>query len=351
MTALAAWWTWLAVASLHAAVAIPIVAVLDRCGGARRWPLLQTTLWTFVMVRLLTPPMLAVFVPAPVVERLPDASPFAIAPPELAPLAVAAFTMWLAGALTSAAWLVSRYRRVRAFCAAGSPAPESVAAIARAAAARLGLATPPTIVVHDRIAVPATIGMRTPIVVLPRALLCDRDVSRADLEHVLLHELAHVRRRDACRAVAAAFVQVLYWFHPLVWIARARLAALREIACDRDVARIVGSRDEYRRTLIRLARSMVEQPPPLVAGARLFARRSELLVRLDVLAAPPRPSSRAARACAVLFCAAAVPALAALDAAASTRAAADADAPLAGCLRLRYAVYAALAQEAAGREQ
>jgi beta-lactamase regulating signal transducer with metallopeptidase domain len=353
MTMLAAWWTWLAVASLHAALAIPIVAMLDRCGGARRWPLLQATLWTMVMVRLLTPPALAVFVPAAFLDRLPDASRLAIAQPAVAPIVLAAFAMWLTGVVASGSWLVWRYRRLRAFCADGREAPESVTAIARAAAARLGLAVPPPVVIHDRVAVPATIGIRAPMVVLPRALVDERDAARADLEHVLLHELAHVRRRDACRAIAATVVQVLYWFHPLVWIARARLAALREMACDREVARLLGSPDDYRRTLIRLARSMAEPPVPLVAGARLFARRSELLVRLDVLASPPRSSGRLARAVAVLLCAAMIPALAVIDAAAATRtlAADAANADLAGCLRLRYAVYAALAQEAAGKEQ
>jgi beta-lactamase regulating signal transducer with metallopeptidase domain len=238
---------------------------------------------------------------------------------------------------------------MRAFCARGAEAPADLAQLAREAASRIGLTRVPAIFVHDAIAVPATIGVRDPIVVLPRPLA---DASRRDIEHVLLHELAHIRRRDALRAIGAAAVQVLYWFHPLVWLVRARLAALRELACDRDVARVVASRDEYRRTLIRLSRSLVDEPAALVAGARLFARRSDLLVRLERLAAPARPPSRLGRACVVLMCIAAMPTLVIDDAAAARVIGADGDAAQsAGCLKLRYAVYAALAQEAAEKGQ
>jgi beta-lactamase regulating signal transducer with metallopeptidase domain len=345
---LSVWWTWLAVASVQAAIAIPLAALVDRAIGTRRWPSFQAALWTMVIVRLMTPPELSGFLPLPVVERLPDASPLAI--DARAPEAViqVAFAVWLAGVAVSAGWLAWRSRRMRAFWARGAEAPADLAQLAREAAARIGLTRVPAIFVHDAIAVPATIGVRDPIVVLPRPLV---DASRRDIEHVLLHELAHIRRRDALRAIGAAAVQVLYWFHPLVWLVRARLAALRELACDRDVTRVVASRDEYRRTLIRLARSLVDEPA-LVAGARLFARRSDLLVRLELLAAPARPPSRLGRACVVLMCVAAMPAFVIVDATAARVIGADGDAAQsAGCLRLRYAVYAALAKEAADKGQ
>jgi beta-lactamase regulating signal transducer with metallopeptidase domain len=306
------------------------------------------------MLRLVTPPVLAAVVPQPVIDRV---SIDAVTTP-LAPLTSPserfvqlAFLLWLSVASLAAAWMWHRYRRVRAYCARGVRASDDLLALAAGAAARLGLKRVPTVVVHDEIAVPAAIGIRDSLLVLPGTLA--RSGSRQDIEHVLLHELAHIRRRDTLKAALSVAIQILYWFHPLVWIVRARMAALREIACDREVARVAHSRDEYRRTLIRLARPLAMPSSSLVAGARLFARRSDLLTRLDLLARPLRSSSRWARACLFATGAMAMSVLVFVEAVAVRRSAAtDADAmQVYGCLQLRYAVYAALAQESAQKGQ
>jgi beta-lactamase regulating signal transducer with metallopeptidase domain len=346
---LSAWWTWIVLASVHAAILIPLIVVLERALGSRIHPSVRSALWTIVMLRLVTPPALATIVPADAAGRLPAiGEAVAAATPPLALTAV--FAIWIAGALIAAVIVMVRYRSDRAFCARGADATTDLVALADEAAVRLALRRAPRIVVHDSIAIPAAIGVFDPIVVLPRALACGAPGPdhAHDLEHVLLHELAHIRRRDAVRAAASIAVQILYWFHPLVGVARRRLAELREIACDRAVVNAAVSRDEYRRTLIRLARPLVQSPAGLVAGAGLFARRSDLLVRLELLASP-RPASRAGRAGMFLLCAVAFLGMLVVDASAVRRVAAADDGAagqLQGCLRLRYAVYAALAEAA-----
>ena len=355
MTALLnGWWTWVSVASVQVAILIPLIAMFDRWCGTRRWPSFQAVLWIVVMLRLVTPPVVAAVVPQPVIDRVSIEAVTNPMPPLASPSnrsVQVAFLLWLSVASLGAAWMWFRYRRVRAYCACGSRASDDLVALAAGAAARLGLKRIPTIVVHDEIAVPAAIGIRDPLLVLPATLV--RSGSRQDIEHVLLHELAHVRRRDALKAALLVAIQILYWFHPLVWIARARLTALREIACDREVARVADSRDEYRRTLIRLARPLAMPSSPLVAGARLFARRSDLLTRLELLARPIRSSSRGRRASLFAMGAVAMSMLVVVEAVAVRRSApADANASrLYGCLHLRYAVYAALAQESAQKGQ
>jgi bla regulator protein BlaR1 len=346
------WWTWVSIASVQAALLIPVVAMLDRWWGTRRWPSLQAVLWAVVMLRLVTPPVVSAIVPQPVIDRVSIEAltrPLAPLPVSSSAIVQQAFLLWLSVAIVGAAWTWLRYRRVRAWCGRGARAPEDLVALAAGAAARLGVTRMPAIVVHDEILVPAAIGLRNPLIVLPTALV--RSGSRQDIEHVLLHELAHVRRHDALRAAVSIAIQILYWFHPLVWIARARLTALREIACDREVARVADSRDEYRRTLIRLARPLA-RPSSLVAGVGLFARRSDLLTRLDLLARPGPSSSRGARVCLLTMGVVATSMLVVVEAAAVRRSAsADADAMrFNGCLQLRYAVYAALAQEAAAQK-
>jgi beta-lactamase regulating signal transducer with metallopeptidase domain len=166
---------------------------------------------------------------------------------------------------------------------------------------------------------------------------------------VLLHELGHIKRRDPLVALVCLGLQILYWFHPLVWMVRVRLATLREIACDADVVALA-SRDEYRRTLLRLARPLAVN----MGGLGFFARRSELITRLMILERPVPPAlSPWLRRCATaLLFAAVFGGAVAVDSAATKRPAPlDPEGlTLQGCLQLRYAVYAMMAEERRNQE-
>ncbi len=163
-------------------------------------------------------------------------------------------------------------------------------------------------------------------------------------EHALLHELAHVRRGDLPLAAFCGLLRAIYFFHPLVHLAERRLAGLRELCCDRFVARQLGEeRVAYRQTLLAFAARRHGE----ALAALPFAGRSSLLERLRALeraeqrpppAAPPahHPGDGRALACAVPL---APPA--ALGAA---RVAEMIDKPP-GCLQLRFLVMGKMAQE------
>ena len=207
MTAvLHAWWTWAVLASIQAAVLVPIIVAIERCFGSRLRPSVRGALWGLVMLRLVTPPALATIVPVDVTERLPATGGVVAATTPPGALTIV-FAIWIAGALVSAALVIRRYRADRAFCKRGTDAAPDLVALADEAAVRLALRRRPRIVVHDSLAMPATIGVLDPIVVLPRALA--RSAPRQDLEFVFLHELAHIRRRDAVRAATSIAIQIL----------------------------------------------------------------------------------------------------------------------------------------------
>ncbi|MEI9931543.1 MAG: M56 family metallopeptidase [Rhizomicrobium sp.] len=67
-------------------------------------------------------------------------------------------------------------------------------------------------------------GLLSPVILLPKSA---RTWPRARLQAVLLHELAHVRRRDGAMQMLALFACAIYWFNPLMGSARARCAAKR----------------------------------------------------------------------------------------------------------------------------
>jgi beta-lactamase regulating signal transducer with metallopeptidase domain len=229
------------------------------------------------------------------------------------PVTITLLVIWAIGAIAAAVTACWRYRRVRAACLEGaallSDAAPEIHETAVAAARQLNLSKLPPIFVAAPDAraagLPAVIGFLAPSIVLPRPLL---ERPRVEIEHVLLHELAHVRRGDPLTSLVCLVAQIVFWFHPAVWCARRRLATLREMACDRTVARVLGdATPAYRRTLILLARSAAlattasatatasAAAAAASASSRfaggpgalgLFQRQSELVTRLDALARP-----------------------------------------------------------------
>jgi len=77
---------------------------------------------------------------------------------------------------------------------------------------------------------PCAAGWRQPRILLPARLAKTWDLST--IEPILIHELAHIRRADVVVNAVQVIVQVIYWFHPLVWLANAQLRRERELICD-----------------------------------------------------------------------------------------------------------------------
>lgn len=111
------------------------------------------------------------------------------------------------------------------------------------------------------------------------------------LRIVLLHELAHVKRRDCLTHAIAQLACAAYWFNPLVWIAAKRLRVERERACDDLVLRAGTRRVEYANQLLAIARVMHEDRFPVALGGATLAmaHRSQLEGRLMAILDPSVP--------------------------------------------------------------
>ena len=129
----------------------------------------------------------------------------------------------------------------------------------------------------DAVAGPVVQGFVRPRILLPARLV--RSWRNEDLDAVLLHELVHLRRRDPAVRALANLLQIVYFFHPLVWWVGRRLAAERERACDDAVVRrLRGGKRAYVDSLLRL----VEEPSPAydTPGLGMAPGRRPLAVRL-----------------------------------------------------------------------
>lgn len=336
-------------AGLLALVALVADALLARRGLER----LRHGIWLLVILRFLLPPSLAA--PWSVVGALRAE----VAAPPLSGHAAAAPTwpllVWAAGTAAVALVALLRTRALAARIrrgAAGAVVPEVEAALRRAAR-RLGVRRVPRVVATRATSGPALTGWLRPVLLVP----ADTDFARwpaRSLEHVFLHELLHLRRRDLHVAACATLVRAVFWFHPAAWLAARRTADLREVCCDLDAAAACGDGRGYRDTLLdAAARRLAPAPRPALA----WLGHAGIVGRIEALEKPlPRRSRLRRAACAAGFlvsAACALPMAAPHDGVALARrlvadAAAGRQDP--SCIRLLYAIQVvAAADAAAGR--
>ncbi len=137
-----------------------------------------------------------------------------------------------------------------------------------------------------------TVGYWLPIVVLPADWKMWSDSS---LTMVLAHETEHVRRRDTWIALLATLNCAVYWFHPVAWFIRRRLANLAEQVCDDAVIRATGSRNEYAQNLLdiasRLSAGSGRVRPVRPVGVAM-ARKANVVERIEAILDNDRPLSR-----------------------------------------------------------
>lgn len=185
--------------------------------------------------------------------------------------------VWALGALVVAARLVAGLVRARALVRGASAAPSWARAAAQAERAT-GLRA--DVRVTSELDAPAVTGVLAPVVLVPRSGEAWSDERRLA---VLLHELAHVRRRDCLAQIVGQLACALHWFNPLAWIAARRLRLERELAAD-DAVIAAGARPS------RYAADLLE-----IAGARVapvsalgMAERSQLAARVTAIVASGR---------------------------------------------------------------
>ena len=129
--------------------------------------------------------------------------------------------------------------------------------------------------------VPMATGLLRSTVLLPREAA---QWSRERLRIVLLHEMAHIRRRDCVTQAMAELAGAFYWFNPLAWLAVRRLRIERERACDDLVLSVGNKASDYAAHLLALARPL--ESGALASASVTIASSSHLETRLRSILNP-----------------------------------------------------------------
>jgi hypothetical protein len=140
-----------------------------------------------------------------------------------------------------------------------------------------------TLCQSDRLRAPTAIGFLKPVVAIPTWAL--HELSATELNSILIHELAHLRRRDDWTNLAQQILKALLFFHPAVWWIQNQLALEREMACDDAVLAETTNPRGYAQCLVSVAeKSFVRRGVALAQAIVTRMRQTSLRVSriLDV---------------------------------------------------------------------
>ncbi|HEX7316984.1 MAG TPA: penicillin-binding transpeptidase domain-containing protein [Pyrinomonadaceae bacterium] len=156
---------------------------------------------------------------------------------------------------------------------------ERAAEIAR----KLSVSGPVKVLESSLVSVPTAVGWLRPAILLPASAFTG--LTPQQLEAVLAHELAHVRRNDYLVNVLQTAVETLLFYHPAVWWVSRQIRAEREHVCDDMAVRVTGDAMTYARALTRIER-LRTAAPRLALGADGGSLRSRVTRLVE---GPPSP--------------------------------------------------------------
>ena len=193
------------------------------------------------------------------------------------------FFAYLMGVIVFSIRFANGFRRARSMRQQASELSDhAIAQLADQVARRLRLKTTPLILWCEETAVPMVVGVLRPVVLVPLQLATEATSQK--LEHILLHELFHIKRWDPAINCFQNIVETLLFFHPLVWIVSRKARLLREISCDSEVIKHGIDAHQYAKTLTEVAdsaRNRIQNPTLAVqatSGKTALRQRVEQLL-------------------------------------------------------------------------
>jgi beta-lactamase regulating signal transducer with metallopeptidase domain len=196
--------------------------------------------------------------------------------------------MWGMGVVGLGCMLVRRSIRARRIVRETMDPSPALGGLFEECLARMGQSPKIQVRVSDRLSSPALCGLVRPTILIPAALA--ERLASPQLRAILIHELAHVSRWDLWINHLQTVLQILYWCHPLVWLANARLRQVREEAVDDAVMEaLADDADRYPATLIEVAKVAVLRPVTSLGFLGILESRGKLSRRIRRLIEEPRP--------------------------------------------------------------
>lgn len=321
---------------------IAAVFALDLALRRRVRASVRYALWLIVLVKLLLPPSFASpaslaywVIPAPQLPPAPKPAPTYIVTygnPTIAELPFPVHSVrpvaepeafrptptlrawllisWTVAGLWLAVILCRRTQRVRQRLTRAEAPADDLSGLLEKCRRQLRLRCPVRLRISEDNTSPAVCGLFRPVILLPRQLTAS--LNQSQMRAVLLHELIHLKRGDVWVNCVQTLLQIFYWWHPLLWLANARIRRVREETVDDAVMlALADDAETYAPTLLEVAKLAFNRPLTSLGLVGILESRSALRQRIERLMdfRPPRKAglTMASALCVLAFAALAVP--------------------------------------------
>jgi beta-lactamase regulating signal transducer with metallopeptidase domain len=325
------WWGWMGPMLWQVSLLVLVVSAIDLLIGKWAWPQVRYALWLLILVKLVIPPSwslatspisravpwaqagivrlldgeparldreaAATWTGTPSTEVTPnerDAGSLPVVPggrstlpSEAGPRGLVwqayAMAAWVLGMAVLAGVLVLRMMKLRRWHREQEKKktiPPWFHELMVDTARRIKLERLPAIVFSEEAVAPAVYGVFRPVLLLPANYT--ENLSPEEAEHVLLHELAHLKRGDLWLHGLCLLLQIVYWFNPLLIWVRKQTRHVRELCCDMTIAGLLKEKTvRYRKTLLDTARELLtESLEPGMGLLGVFEEPFRLVARL-----------------------------------------------------------------------
>jgi len=198
---------------------------------------------------------------------------------------------WAAVAVSLLLLLLQRSFFVRGLVAQADEASAAMQDSLNKCRARIGLRREVALKLSAITGSPAACGLIHPVILIPQNLAPRLEAN--DLQAVLLHELAHIKRGDLWINLAQTLLQIVYFYNPLLWLANAIIRRTREQAVDEAVLVAMGdTAQQYPETLVNIAKLAFRKRPALsLRLVGVVESRSALSGRIRHMLTRPLPKT------------------------------------------------------------
>ena len=173
--------------------------------------------------------------------------------------------VWAAGVAVFSLRPIGSWLRIYTLRRSGTQPETWIAELGSGVAKRMGMTRAFRILNSAMADTPAVAGWLRPVILLPAATVAGLTVEQ--LETILAHEIAHIRRHDYLVNLLQVLVETLLFYHPAVWWVSARIRRERELCCDDEVVRLTSDKLCYARALTRLEKLRGASPALAVRSA------------------------------------------------------------------------------------
>jgi bla regulator protein BlaR1 len=231
--------------------------------------------------------------PAPQMAQIPAPSVPAAAPvsPAVLPTWQALVLLaWAAAVILMVVLLIQRIFFVRALLAQSQEAPDALSVLLEQCRRHMGVHGVAGVRLTGLSASPSVCGLLRPVILMPEPMA--RQLETPQLRSVLFHELAHIKRGDLWINLLQTLLQIVYLYHPLLWLANARIRAIREQAVDEAVLAALGENaEEYPRTLLSISKLAFGTPSLSLRLLGVIESKRALAARIRHMVSRPFPTS------------------------------------------------------------